>query len=332
MIFETPLPRILRIEVPLPKNPLRALNSYLIMPHTADERALLIDTGFNHPQTLAALEEALHQLNIDLTKLDLLATHLHSDHSGLLAYFKNDSNQLFASTIDGGLINEMTTEDYWQRFQNLYTIVGLDVDGITYKDHPGYTYCPKEIISLIDLEEGHQLSYGGYTFEVISTKGHTPGHIVLFDKNSGCLISGDHILDQITPNISYWGDHYGDSLAAFLANLDKIATLEVKVVLPSHRNIFTDPQRRISELKQHHEHRLDECLHILNQKKTPLSARDVAKDLHWDIKLKTFDEFPSPQKWFATAEAMAHLIYLVGIGKLREERINSVAYFSLIGH
>lgn len=329
MIFETSLPGILRIEVPLPKNPLRALNSYLILPTSADERALLVDTGFNHPETLAALENALASLHIDLSHMDLLATHLHSDHSGLLAYFKSESNTLFASTIDGKLINDMTEEAYWQRFQNLYTIVGLDVDGITYKDHPGYTYCPKESIELQHLKEGDSLSYGGYCFEIIETSGHTPGHIVLFDRTHQCLISGDHILDKITPNISYWGDEYGNSLESFFNNLDKVGALGAKVVLPSHRNTFEDPDRRIAELKAHHRVRLDECLEVLKKNTTPLTARDVAKELHWDIKLKSFEEFPSPQKWFATAEAMAHLVYLRELGHLNEKRIEGVAYFSL---
>lgn len=329
MIFNTTLPRILRIEVPLPKNPLRALNSYLILPTSADERALLVDTGFNHPETLAALENALASLDIDLSRLDLLATHLHSDHSGLLAYFKNDFNTLYASTVDGKLINAMTEENYWKRFQNLYTIVGLDVDGITYHDHPGYTYCPKEKIQLTYLAEGDTLNYGGYAFEVIETSGHTPGHIVLFERTHKCLISGDHVLDKITPNISYWGDEYGDSLNAFLTNLDKIGAIGAELVLPSHRNTLDDPQRRIDELKAHHKVRLDECLEVVKKNTTPLTARDVAKELHWDIKLKSFEEFPSPQKWFATAEAMAHLIYLRERGLLVEERVHGIAYFSL---
>lgn len=329
MIFETALPGILRIEVPLPKNPLRALNSYLILPRSADDRALLVDTGFNHPETLAALEQALSSLNIDLSRMDLLATHLHSDHSGLLAYFKCETNQLYASVMDGKLINDMTSETYWMRFQGLYTIVGLDRDGITYKEHPGYTYCPKTPIDLVYLSEGDSLDYGGYQFKVIATSGHTPGHIVLYEPTHQCLISGDHVLDKISPNISYWGDEHGDCLAAFLCHLDKVNQLAVSVVLPSHRNTFEDLDRRIKELKDHHQQRLSECLEILKKKATPLSARDVAKDLHWDVRVNDFDAFASPQKWFAAAEAMAHLVYLSNQGLVKEQRTEGVAYFSI---
>ena len=43
---------IYRIEVPLPNNPLRSLNSYFLR---GEERDLLIDTGFRRPVCQAAL-------------------------------------------------------------------------------------------------------------------------------------------------------------------------------------------------------------------------------------------------------------------------------------
>ena len=32
--------------------------------------------------------------------------------------------------------------------------------------------------------------------------------------------------------------------------------------------------------------------------------------MHWDMTYSSWDEFPIPQKWFATGEAIAHLRYL----------------------
>ena len=51
---------IFRIDVPLPGNPLKWLNSYLI--RAADGgRHLLIDTGFNRPECRDALFSALRE-------------------------------------------------------------------------------------------------------------------------------------------------------------------------------------------------------------------------------------------------------------------------------
>jgi hypothetical protein len=39
----------------------------------------------------------------------------------------------------------------------------------------------------------------------------------------------------------------------------------------------------------------------------------------WDIVCDSFDLFPVSQKWFATGEAIAHLIYLEEEGKVRRK-------------
>ena len=51
---------IYRIEAPLPKNPMKLLNSYLIR---GKERSLIIDTGFNRPECREAMTSALEPTN-----------------------------------------------------------------------------------------------------------------------------------------------------------------------------------------------------------------------------------------------------------------------------
>ena len=80
---------IYRIEVPLPKNPMKLLNSYLIR---SDGRSLVIDTGFNRPECKEALMSGLKELNVDFDRTDLFLTHLHADHSGLL-FFRQDREE-----------------------------------------------------------------------------------------------------------------------------------------------------------------------------------------------------------------------------------------------
>jgi glyoxylase-like metal-dependent hydrolase (beta-lactamase superfamily II) len=67
---------IFRLEVPLPRSPLKLLNSYLIR---GEERNLLIDTGFNRPECEEALMSELASLEVDFNKTDIFITHLHAD-------------------------------------------------------------------------------------------------------------------------------------------------------------------------------------------------------------------------------------------------------------
>lgn len=56
-------PGLFRVEIPLPENALRALNSYLIK---GNSRNLIIDTGFNREECFQAMQNSLHKLSIDL--------------------------------------------------------------------------------------------------------------------------------------------------------------------------------------------------------------------------------------------------------------------------
>lgn len=303
---------IFQIQVPLPNNPLRMLNSYLVLPKAdqPDGKALLIDTGFDHPEAYAAITAAIENLGLSLSQIDILATHLHSDHSGQLTALRSPSSRCYAGKIDGQLINAMTTENYWHEFFKLYGQIGLADDQLSYLDHPGYIYCPKVPVDFVYLNEGDVLSYGDFNFSVIDVPGHTPGQIVLWEAEKSILISADHILDQITPNISFWGFEYGDSLGIYLKSLNKIKALNARVALPSHRSVIYDVNGRIDVLADHHEERLAEVLSILQKSKTALTARAVAAQMHWSVRQNDFEAFPSPQKWFASAEAMSHLVHL----------------------
>lgn len=320
---------IKQLNVPLPNNPLRSINCYLILPEpeVQEGRALLIDTGFKHPETQAALFDQLAQYNIDLKKLDVLATHLHSDHSGLMAELCHGENKAYASVIDGPLINAMTTEDYWKRFQTLYTLLDLDQDGISYLEHPGYIFCPKQPIDFTYLKDGDQLKYGKYTFEILEVPGHTPGQIVLVEKSVGLVISGDHILNEITPNISFWGFEHGDALGLYKDSLMKIKAMELQWAYPAHRSLIHPVNQRIDALVQHHDERLAEVLAILEKQSEPVTARTVATYMDWSVRQKDFNLFPSPQKWFATSEAMAHLHHLKEKGWVDMVSKNGILYF-----
>ena len=74
------LPGIFRLPIPLPRNPLRELNAYLIR---GRDRSLLIDTGFRLPECRQALQEGLRAAGAEEAPLDVFLTHIHTDHTGL---------------------------------------------------------------------------------------------------------------------------------------------------------------------------------------------------------------------------------------------------------
>ena len=130
------------------------------------------------------------------------------------------------------------------------------------------------------------------------------------------LISGDHILADITPNLQGWFDKW-NPLQEYLKSLERTALLDVTLVLPGHRSVFHDMRGRIEELKKHHAERAEEALRTLEA--GPKTAYQVASEMTWDIVCDSFDLFPVSQRWFALGETIGHLILLETLSKVRRE-------------
>lgn len=306
--------------VPLPNNPLRELNAYLI----TGEKNLLIDTGFNRPECEQALRSAFDALGIVQT--DLFITHLHSDHCGLVSKFAGKESSVFAGETDGRLINEATEDECWERLDDLFVKYGFPRAefGRNTDVHPGRKYCNREKIAFHYVAEGDVLEYGGYRLEAIETPGHTPGHMCLYDREKKILFCGDHILGTITPNICI-EPSMENPLKAYLDSLAKVEKLDVAMLFTAHRAPVEDMYARIRELYRHHEDRLSEVRGILGGGwKT---AYAVAAEMAWDISYKSWEEFPVPQKWFATGEAAAHLQYLFSSGEARREERDGIYWY-----
>ncbi|HIU26267.1 MAG TPA: MBL fold metallo-hydrolase [Candidatus Copromorpha excrementigallinarum] len=302
---------IYRIVIPLPNNPLKSLNSYFIKSDSG--RNLLIDTGFNRPECLEAIEKGLADAGAVMEDTDLFITHLHSDHCGLIAHLRDKGSRVYAGKIDGDLINYETGEEYWEKLDELFVSYGFPKAkfGKNTDIHPGRKYSNEEIIDFTYVTEEDVLNVGEYSFRPVLTPGHTPGHMCLYDENKRVLISGDHILGDITPNICIELT-MENPLELYLKSLDKVAALKVETILTAHRSPVPDMYKRIDQLKAHHDRRLKEVLENLHESWT--SAYSMAQLMTWKIKCKSWEDFPEPQKWFATGEAVAHLQYLASHG------------------
>ncbi len=314
---------IYMIEVALPNNPLQVLNSYVIK---GKDRSLVIDTGFNRKECKDTLLKGLGQLDIEMKDTDLLITHLHADHAGLANLFEQAGAKIYSGEVDGKMINEMTKESFWQESDKLKILFDLEKDDTTYKEHPGYRYGLSSPVEFTYVQEGDQIEAGDYVFDLVSIPGHTPGHMGLYEKNHKLFFGGDHILDNITPNIAFWGLE-DNILAIYLNSLTKIYNFDIDYLLTAHRNIIKDHKKRISQLLLHHEERLKEILEVLEEGE--MTVRDVASKLSWRIRAKNWDEFPGPQKWFASHEAMSHLQHLYFIGTIHRELRDGKFYFQL---
>ena len=99
-------PNIYLNEIPLPNNPLRALNSYIIL---SEEKYLIMDTGFNMNVCKEAFMKGVNALGVDLTRTDLVLTHMHVDHSGLADDLRRVGCRVLIGQKDGDFMNYFRT-------------------------------------------------------------------------------------------------------------------------------------------------------------------------------------------------------------------------------
>lgn len=313
-------PNLFRIEIPLPETPLKYLNAYVVR---AVEKNLLIDTGLNHEACLTAMHSGLKEIGISLEQTDIFITHLHADHYSLVSELATPETQVWFNRPDAEIVESWDGLEWMFDYSSKH---GFPVDGlrIALATHPASKFGSGWVPEFKIIADGETIRYGDYCFACIETPGHTLGHTCLYEERKKILISGDHILIDITPNIQCWADDR-NPLNSYLQSLEKVLDLDVELVLPGHRRLFSDHRARIRELQDHHQRRLDEVMTILSG--ATLCAYDVASKMTWDICADSWHDFPIVQQWFATGEAIAHLRYLESIDRLGRRAVDGVVQF-----
>jgi glyoxylase-like metal-dependent hydrolase (beta-lactamase superfamily II) len=110
------------------------------------------------------------------------------------------------------------------------------------------------------LKEGDVVPIGGYRFEVLHTPGHSPGHISLFDRETGILFGGDLVGDIVA-----WYTPASDGVTGYLASLEKIRAADPRLILPSHGKVIDDPIGKIDGVKARLLAREKKMLDILSE-------------------------------------------------------------------
>jgi glyoxylase-like metal-dependent hydrolase (beta-lactamase superfamily II) len=305
------------VDIPIPDNPLKAVNSYFIK---AKDRNLIIDTGMSRAVCLESMQAAIKTLDIDLERTDFFITHDHIDHIGLVGKLIAPMAKCYLNRTEA----EFLSRDSWVKWGERIVVFaaqnGFFQEGI---------YQIKKIIAdeqqrvvvrikYTAIDDGDTVCCGNYTFRCIDTPGHSRGHTCLYDAGKKLLFSGDHILGDITPNIS---SRFNDTnpLREYMKSLEKVSQYDVELCLPGHRSPINNCKSRINELKQHHINRANEILQILESGNK--NAYQVAALLRWDMDYETFEEFPVYPKWFAFGEALSHLQYLEGLGQVKRNSL-----------
>jgi glyoxylase-like metal-dependent hydrolase (beta-lactamase superfamily II) len=162
------------------------------------------------------------------------------------------------------------------------------------------------------LEHGTRVDLKGWDLVPLHTPGHSPGHVCFLDRQRRLLLSGDHVLPRISPNVSVHAQQLGNPLADFLDSLRAVRDLDVDEVLPAHEWRFAPLTARVDELLVHHDHRLAMVERFVAEQ-PGATCWEITRLLPWS---RAWDQIRGHMRRAAVGETLAHLVLLESRGVL----------------
>lgn len=229
------------------KPPATHTNCYVV----GDREVVVIDPASPYDDEREALDSFIDELvHVEgRTVREIVASHLHPDHIGGIAYLSNRigapvaAHRITAESLEGKLHVDRFIEDDEQ---------------ITLPGEP-------EI-----------------TLRALHTPGHARGHLCFFDERHGALLTADLIVGLGTVVI----DPPEGNLRDYLSSLARVRALEPTVILGAHGPAVGDPIAKIDEYVAHRQQREEQIVGAIEAgDRTPeaIVARvyaDVPEKLH----------------------------------------------------
>lgn len=299
------------------------VNAYLL-----DEKHLtLVDCGPKTEETWNALQNQLHELNIKPTDIEqIVLTHHHPDHVGLLDYFPESLN------VYGHMLNERWLQrsdsflkEHDKFYQKLFVEFGIPDSYFPFIGQLKKTLrysCQRGLTETV--QEGSRIP-GLQDWQIIETPGHAQSHIALYRKKDGVLIGGDHVLAHISPNPLLEPPINGETdrpkpLVQYNQSLKKLLDYPIQKVYTGHgEEVFDLPDLIERRLKRQHERAMSVKDFI---KSDPLTVFEICQRLFPTVYQKELS--------LTISETVGQLDYLLTLGEInRIEEGKMVRYLAI---
>jgi glyoxylase-like metal-dependent hydrolase (beta-lactamase superfamily II) len=304
-------PGVHSVPVVFPENPMRYTLSYVLLD---GNECVVVDPGFDSDEGHAQLLGALARLDVGPKEITgLVATHFHTDHLGMAARLARGSGAWIALG-ENERRNISAFEDAHEESaldRARMRTWGVPEDRVAEAAMSPQGLLDMRLLADADrrLGDADTLSVAGRNWRIMETPGHTPGHICLWDDAGELVLTGDHILPRISPNVSLEIRGDTDPLRHNIESLHRIAGNDHYEACPAHEYRFRGVGGRARVLEAHIAERSREVLEVLDQGAS--TVHEVARQLTWS---RGWESLGRLQFRLALSESAAHIRYLATSG------------------
>jgi len=308
---------VYQLRLPFANTRLVYANAYLVR---STQGWVLVDAGSDEDVSRARLRAALADIAHRGERVhETWVTHLHPDHYGGTGEVTDGSGGFRYTDQDRVLLGRaarlVNASGYWERHgaperfaeeTHEWFRARMSQLPLPSPHHP--------------LADGDVLTSGGRRFEVLSTPGHTPGHVCFYEPATQLLLTGDHILPRETPHVGLWPGEMDNPLQHYLNALRRIRGLRVRFALPGHGAPISNVAERIDVILDHHAERLADAERAVVDGNAEgasgegASTYEVAARMRWSI---PWERQTGHDRALAFTEAHAHLEVLRSEGRVR---------------
>ena len=153
--------------------------------------------------------------------------------------------------------------------------------------------------------DGELLSLGDCELVAIHTPGHASNCVCYFLAREKLLITGDHVLEGVSPVILAPDGSMGD----YLNSIDKLFSYDLEYIAPGHGDLMDGGKRVLDELRKHRLAREAKVLRALAE----LTEADLGS-----LTPVVYDDVPPDRHQWARLTLEAHLIKLARDGLVSE--------------
>lgn len=303
-----------QIKVPLPKAGTGNVNVYIIEGTNGN---LMIDTGWNTTESFNTLAQEMKSSGFAMKDITHVAiTHIHPDHFGLAGKIAEITGaRILMSDIEYNLLDSR----FWHPEELLSSMSAfLQLNGVPDWELKMLTEASLSLRNSVStlskaelLKPGDHVPMEPFDFQVVLTPGHAIGHICFYEPNKKYLFTGDQILAETVPNISYHPQSGENPLGDYITSLNTISDLDIRFIFPGHGSVFSGVGPKIDDILHLHKDRIMAIQSAMGVEiKT---GYDLAKSLPWlvDGEPINYDKLEPIDKRQAVLETLAYLQYLV---------------------